>query len=192
MERSALTRVKNKRRRQENPCVFCDKPTRDWDYICRQCREDWYQGKEARCAIENDGARRKDERIPVYSYWSYMYFNNEDEPKTRNEIGYRIRQAALNLADGRKDEMAPYFGSKVGGLVGRPNEGRGSYNEGHSVYIFPRRGTWKNLNDLNNAILDLVHYYYRDGYKHGRRLLHQIARGELTIEEINERMAKKQ
>ena len=160
---------------------------------------DWHDGKSAREATANRKKAVKDERVPVYTYWSYLSFDNKAEPRRRYEINHDIKQAVIGLAQGREDELTSYWNPRLSvhgnpkrfvERVGRPDASSGS-NEGSSIYIFPRRGTWKLMRDLNRAILELCQYHYIDGYKRGKRLLHQIARGELSVDEINERQAKR-
>ena len=192
-------KIKKKQRRQDNPCILCTEPTRDWDYLCRHCREDWFDGVAARESVAARDGRVSDERVPIYQYWSYLFFDNKAEPRRRTDISHELKAAVIKLAEGREDELTSYWNPRrsVHGnpsrhieRVGRPNQSGGS-NEGSSIYIFPRRGTWKLLRDINQAILDLCHYYYVDGYTHGQRLLHMIARGELSVDKINERQAKR-
>lgn len=194
-------KIKKKSRRQDNPCIMCDEPTRDWDYVCRSCREDWHDGRSAREDMAKRNNQMKDERVPVYLYWSYLSFDNSAnlDPRRRNEINHDIKRAIIALAQGREDELTSYWNPRrsVHGnptrfveRVGRPDS-HSSSNEGSSVYIFPRRGTWKLLRDLNRAILDLCQYHYINGYERGQRLLYQIARGELSVDEINDRQAKR-
>jgi len=192
-------KIKKKQRRQDNPCIMCEEPTRDWDYLCRLCREDWFDGVAARESVAARDGQVKDERVPIYSYWSYLFFDHKVKAGDRTKITSRIKRAVIKLAEGREDELTSYWNPRksVHGnpkrfveMVGRPNASGGS-SEGSSIYIFPRRGTWKLLRDINAGIQDLCHYYYFQGYERGQRLLYQIARCELTMDEINERQAKK-
>lgn len=192
-------KIKKKHRRQDNPCIMCEQPTRDWDYLCRHCREDWFDGVAARESVAARDGRTKDERVPIYLYWSYLFFDNKADVGDRSDINSRIKKAIIDLAQGREDELTSYWNPRksVHGnptrfveCVGKPNGSRGG-SDGSSIYIFPRRGTWKLLRDLNRAILDICQYHYVRGYERGQRLLVQIARGEVTVDEINERQAKR-
>jgi len=193
-------KIKKKQRRQDNPCILCEEPTRDWDYLCRRCREDWHDGVAARESVAARDGQVKDERVPVYTHWSYLFFDNSGEPRRSLEIHHDIKKAVIGLAQGREDELTSYWNPRksVHGnptrfveRVGRPDSHSGS-NDGSSIYIFPRRGTWKLMRDLNRAILDLCQHHYINGYKRGQRLLHMIARGELSVDQINERQVKRQ
>lgn len=192
-------KIKEKNRRQDNPCIMCTEPTRDWDYVCRHCRMDWHDGKSAREDVDKRNNQVKDERVPVYLYWSYLSFDNKADVPRRHEINSDIKKAIIGLAQGREDELTSYWNPRqsVHGhpsrhveRVGRPDGSSGS-QEGSSIYIFPRRGTWKLMRDLNGAILRLCQYHYISGYERGKRLLHQIANDELSVDQINERQAKR-
>lgn len=140
----------------------------------------------------------KDERVPIYAYWSYLFFDHKADAGDRTKITSRIKEAVIGLAQGREDELTSYWNPRVSvhgnptrsvERVGRPHAR--SRDDGSSIYIFPRRGTWKLLRDVNQAIQDLCHYYYIDGYNRGQRLLYMIARDEITVDQINERQAKR-
>jgi len=188
---------KKKRRRNQNPCFLCDEPTYDWDYMCTDCRKDWYRGGQNRIEEERAIGRDKIEQVPVFQYWAFFYdwMKDRRESFDRSKINSRIREAAIKLAGGKEDEFDHFF-SKARTLgmlkthVGRPGFSGGS-DEGSRVYTFPRRGTWKLLNDLTYAIRDLANYHFNDGFQKGSYLLGRIANGELSIEEINRRMIGK-
>ncbi len=192
-------KIRKKQRRRDNPCIMCEESTRDWDYLCSHCRMDWHDGKAARESVASRDGRVKDERVPIYSYWSYLSFDKKGNADNRTKITGRIKRAVIKLAEGREDELTSSFNLRksVHGnpqrhitLIGRPNEGEGNRDRS-STYIFPRRGTGKLMRDINAGIQDLCRYHYIDGYERGRRLLYQITMGELTVDEINERQAKR-
>ena len=169
----ARLKHKKKRRRKENPCFLCDEPTYDWDYMCVACRKDWYLGGENRKKEARLIDRDKIEQVPIFRYWSFFYdwVKDKRESLDRYEINHRIRDAAIALAGGREEEFDHFF-SKARTLgmlkthVGRPGFSGGS-GEGSRVYKFPKRGTWKLLQDLTRAIRDLANYYYNRGFQDG-------------------------
>jgi len=188
---------KEKRRRNQNPCFLCDEPTYDWDYMCSDCRKDWYNGGQKREEDARLIGRDKIEQVPVFQYWSFFYgwVKDKRESLDRYKINFRIKDAAIALAGGKEDEFDHFF-SKARTLgmlkthVGRPGFSGGS-GEGSRVYTFPRRGTWKLLQDLTCAIRDLANYHYNSGFQDGSSLLGRIAKGEVTVDEINKRMMGK-
>lgn len=187
-----------KRRRNENPCILCDEPTYDWDYMCTPCRKSWYLGKKKQADDARNIGRDKTEQVPIFTYWSFFYgwVKDKREHLDRYKINHRIREAAISLAGGEKQEFDNHFHSKARTLgmlkthVGRPGYSGGG-GEGSTVYRFPRRGTWKLLQDLTLAIRDLSNHHYNKGYMDGSNLLFRISSGELTVDEINERMTGK-
>lgn len=193
----ARLKHKKKRRRKENPCFLCDEPTYDWDYMCTDCRKDWYVGKKNRKIEARQIDRDKIEQVPIFRYWSFFYDWVKDKRESLDsyKINHRIRDAAIKLAGGKEDEFDHLF-SKARALgmlkthIGRPGFSGGS-GEGSRVYKFPKRGTWKLLQDLTFAIRDLANYYYNKGWQDGSNLLGRIARGELSVDEINKRMMGK-
>ncbi len=184
-------REKEKSRRNENPCFICTEPTYDWDYLCRDCRKDWYAGRKSRLEAASLIGRDKPERIPIRHYWSFMYgwSDKRDLTHDRMDINGRIKRAVIALAGGKKDEFAPYFSNIRAASIGSPNEKGGG--SGKDVYVFPKRGTWKILKELTFAIRDLANYNYNKGFQDGSGLLARIASGDLSIEDINRRMIGK-
>lgn len=191
-------RQNKKSRRNEKPCFLCDEPTYDWDYMCHDCRKDWYRGGKKR---EDDArliGRDKIEQVPILGYWSFIFGWTKDKREAfdRSKINSRIRDAVIKLAGGERDEFDHYF-SKARTLgmlkthIGSPDNTSRS-GEQSTVYKFPRRGTWKLLQDLTYAIRDLVNHHYNKGFQDGSNLLGRIARGEITVNEINERVRGKQ
>jgi len=188
---------KEKSRRSQNPCFLCDEPTYDWDYMCSDCRKDWYNGGQKREEDARLIGRDRIEQVPILSYWSFIFGWTKDRRESfdRSKINIRIRDAIIKLAGGEKDEFDHYF-SKARTLgmlkthIGSPDNTSRS-GESSTVYRFPRRGTWKLLQDLTYAIRDLVNHHYNSGFQDGSSLLGRIAKGEVTVDEINKRMMGK-
>ena len=197
-EQDARLKQKEKRRRNENPCFLCDEPTYDWDYMCRACRKDWYLGGKKREDDTRLIGRDRIEQVPILVYWSFIFGWTKDKRESfdRSKITSRIRDAAIALAGGEKDEFDRYF-SKARTLgmlkehIGSPDNTTRS-GEQSTVYRFPRRGTWKLLKDLTYAIRDLANHHYNKGFQDGSYLLRRIARGELSVNELNEKVRGKQ
>lgn len=193
----ARLKHKKKHRRNENPCFLCDEPTYDWDYMCVDCRKDWYRGGQNRVEEARMIGRDKIEQVPVFGYWSFFFGWNKDKRESfdRSKINRRIRNAVIKLAGGKEEEFDRFF-SKARTLgmlkthVGRPGA-TSNVNEGSRVFKFPRRGTWKLLQDLTYAIRDLANHHYNRGFMDGSSLLMRIASGELSVKEINERITGK-
>lgn len=186
-------RQKKKRRRNENPCFLCNELTYDWDYMCADCRKSWYLGGKKREEDARLIGSERIEQVPVLVYWSFFFgwVKDKMESLDRSEINDRIRKATIALADGEEDEFDRFF-SKARTLgmlkthVGRPGD-KGRSGEGSRVYRFPKRGTWKLLKDLTEAIRDLANCHYNSGFQDGHSLLRRIASGEVTVNDINER-----
>ena len=123
----ARLKHKKKRRRKENPCFLCDEPTYDWDYMCVDCRKDWYRGGQNRIKEDRMIGRDKIEQVPVFRYWSFFFGWGKDKRERfdRYEIAGRIRDAVIKLAGGKEEEFDHFF-SKARTLgmlkthVGRP------------------------------------------------------------------------
>ena len=188
---------KKKRRRNENPCFLCDEPTYDWDYMCTDCRKDWYRGGKKRKVDARLIGRDRIEQVPILGYWSFIFGWTKDRRESfdRSKINMRIRDAIIKLARGERDEFDHYF-SKARTLgvlkehIGSPDN-TSRTGEQSTVYKFPRRGTWKLLKDLTYAIRDLVNHHYNKGFQDGSSLLMRIANGEISVDEINKRMTGK-
>lgn len=183
---------KKKRRRNEKPCFLCGEPTCDWDYMCYECRKSWYLGRKKREKDARLVGSERIEQVPIINYWAFFYGWVKDKMQSldRNEINSRIRSAVIALADGEEDEFDRFF-SKARTLgmlkthIGKPGQLGGG--EDSRVYRFPKRGTWKLLKDLTEAIRDLANYHYNSGFQDGHSLLRRIASGEVTVNDINER-----
>lgn len=180
-----MYRERTKHRRKEFPCVLCGAGTYDWDHVCNGCRQDHESGRRIREHEEKTNAAQKAEYIPILWYWWVGAGAKADRPKgDRSEITRRIRTAIIWLAGGMKTDRQ--YHPRTHKQIGRPYGT--TYDSSFDIYRFPRRGTWKKLLELTEAIADLARWYYVDGHQNGRHLLAQIASGKLTIEEINKRM----
>lgn len=184
-----------KPRRVAKPCVICRENTYDWDFVCPNCRNDAKRGRNLDKLREAGGDMLEGLElweIAIVSMDFRPFYSTLDPKKwfpdshfLYSDYSKAIRKRLIELANlihikedyyerrsdlrtdkkivvgyterSNRDHQEPYYGTEKAGIL---------------------------LKELFELISFVAKYNYDDGFADGNRLLMRIARGELTVEEL--------
>jgi len=83
-----------KHRRKSKPCLLCEHPTHDWDYVCSTCRSDRETGR----AFRKNGLQEGQAESSVARHWE-LYAHSGIAAREDCARGI-VKESLLKLVDG--------------------------------------------------------------------------------------------
>ena len=176
-------------RRKEVSCVLCGRDTLDVGAVCHVCRATFEEGKRAVAALEAEKAEGLIGEYPVAHY--FQFYGGQKPDRFGRQEGerpeYRFRDAALRL--GQFEKTSDHFSrSGFNPAIGElKSTDATSIPSGYRA----RADAVAALDELLTATRDLIAKAYAEGYGRGENLLSRIARGELSVDELEDKREKR-
>lgn len=179
---------KPSRRIKSVPCALCGEETKDVDAVCRDCRQQWKDGKLYYAKVQSGEAVE----WPVATYWHLYHFLGDPEKEQYShdsDIVREVRACVLALADVREVEGRKYI--SLGSQEKTPVIGAGQgFNEGYDKFTGPRE-KFEIVLRLVQAIRDYVACEYRTGLNEGERFVQKLAMGTMSMDDLHKRESQR-
>lgn len=172
-----------KRRRSPSPCVLCKANTQNWDYVCNQCRVDRNSG----ASIREAQGKLPDGLTETTMAWHWdLYHHYGQAGKWREDYKSDPRAILpdrLRRLVGATASTKGYVGKML--IVGRAKNNRSSITGPESYYlIHGDEGTPILLQEIFEAICDLMADAYRDGLHRGQSFVTDLAEGKMSVKDL--------
>lgn len=171
-----------KRRRKASPCVLCKADTQNWDYVCDQCRVDRKSGASIREAQGKLPDGLTDATIAwhwdLYHHYGQVGKWHEGKNDPRAILPDRLRRLV-----GATESTKNYVGKML--IVGRAKNSQSVITGPSSYYlIHGDESTPILLQEIFEAICDLMADAYRDGLRRGQSFVTDLAEGKMSVKDL--------
>ena len=170
------------------PCHGCG-GTR-WRYaerLCEECATLLSLGRAVKMDADHQAEGRKETLFRLVPDWPHFYLHDDG---VRSELVQAFQALTKRVLRPSKSHRDAYAAS----VSPLPSETRGrtyftTFYEKALVYKGPE-ATGKAIDRLDLAVRAALSFQHEDGIRHGGDLLGQLARGEITVKELNEETLK--
>lgn len=187
--------TKHRQHRNLKPCIMCGEPTRNWNYVCYDCLGVFHRGKQA---LAEDLAREKsgeaqDFKIALYPDLRFAISKLEPD---RDDLFVQMGLSAdVDFKVVFNDIIRTIFHEATHRetLGNRDNAiGCTQYNSERAYFVTMTPGQAEAVTKLVELLRYMYQYGFREGLRNGESFVAKMANGDLTIDEINDHLTRKE